>query len=104
MKSNNEYKRFLEQIIACVNYGDYYSIKELSNIELKNLEKEQLRYNNGKISILNKMEKNELKYIVKEYSEYINNIIEESQSISAIKEKIISINEFVLKKINKKLK
>lgn len=34
-----EYAKFLKMIIACISYGDYYTVKELSNIELEKLNK-----------------------------------------------------------------
>ena len=37
MKSDEEYREFLKQIIACIDHGDYYSIKELSRLELSEI-------------------------------------------------------------------
>ena len=34
MIKNEEYINYLKKIISCVNNGDYYSIKELSILEL----------------------------------------------------------------------
>jgi len=39
MISNEYYLNFLKSIIACVNNGDYYSIKELSILELEKMKK-----------------------------------------------------------------
>ena len=36
-----EYAKFLKMIIACISYGDYYTVKELSNIELNKIEREK---------------------------------------------------------------
>ena len=40
MENKEEYVKFLKQIISCINYGDYYSVKELSQLELDKIEKE----------------------------------------------------------------
>lgn len=34
-----EYAKFLKMIIACISYGDYYAVKELSNLELEKINK-----------------------------------------------------------------
>jgi len=39
MIKNEDYVIFLKRIIACINHGDYYSVKELSLLELENMEK-----------------------------------------------------------------
>lgn len=39
MIEEEEYKTFLKKIIACISYGDYYAVKELSQLELDRLEK-----------------------------------------------------------------
>ena len=38
MITNKEYINFLKKIIACISYGDYYSVKEFSILTLQNLE------------------------------------------------------------------
>ncbi len=40
MVNNEKYVRFLKQIISCISHGDYYSVKELSQLELEKIEKE----------------------------------------------------------------
>ena len=40
MINKEKYVNFLKQIIACINYGDYYSVKELSQLELEKIQKE----------------------------------------------------------------
>ena len=37
MVKDEEYINFLKMIIACVSHGDYYSVKELSNLELEKM-------------------------------------------------------------------
>lgn len=39
MVKDEDYIAFLKSIIACVSYGDYYSVKELSNLELEKMYK-----------------------------------------------------------------
>ena len=39
MENEEKYIKFLKRIIACINHGDYYSVKELSQLELDNIEK-----------------------------------------------------------------
>ncbi len=38
MESNEEYINFLKHIISCISHGDYFSVKELSQLELERLE------------------------------------------------------------------
>lgn len=40
MVDDERYITFLKRIIACVSYGDYYSVKELSQLELEKMEKQ----------------------------------------------------------------
>ena len=37
MVKDEEYIDFLKMIVACVSHGDYYSVKELSNLELEKM-------------------------------------------------------------------
>ena len=41
MIKDEEYIGFLKRVIACVSNGDYYSVKELSQLELEKMEKKQ---------------------------------------------------------------
>ena len=41
MIKDEEYICFLKRVIACVSNGDYYSVKELSQLELEKMEKKQ---------------------------------------------------------------
>lgn len=41
MVNDEKYISFLKQIIACVSHGDYYSVKELSQLELERIEEEK---------------------------------------------------------------
>ena len=39
MIKDEEYIAFLKSIISCISHGDYYSVKELSNLELERVNK-----------------------------------------------------------------
>ena len=41
MVKEEDYIKFLKAIISCVSHGDYYSVKELSYLELERMEKEK---------------------------------------------------------------
>ena len=54
MVNEEKYIKFLKQIISCISHGDYYSVKELSQLELEKIEEElkEKKWNNkyiGKI-------------------------------------------------------
>lgn len=42
MISEEYYLNFLKCVISCVNNGDYYSIKELSALELEKMKKNHI--------------------------------------------------------------
>lgn len=39
MINDEKYVTFLKRIISCISHGDYYSVKELSQLELEKMEK-----------------------------------------------------------------
>lgn len=39
MIKDEDYISFLKSIISCINHGDYYSVKEISNLELEKINK-----------------------------------------------------------------
>ena len=41
MIKNEKYIRILKSMISCINQGDYYSIKELSNLELQKMKEDE---------------------------------------------------------------
>lgn len=45
MVSDEKYISFLKKIISCVSHGDYYSAKELSQLELDKM-KEKIKNEN----------------------------------------------------------
>lgn len=46
MVNDEKYITFLKQIISCINHGDYYSVKELSQLELEKMEKQVKKFKN----------------------------------------------------------
>ena len=48
MVSDERYSNFLKSVISCIDHGDYYSVKELSNLELERMEKKRKEVNNKK--------------------------------------------------------
>ena len=51
MLNQEKYVNFLKQIISCINHGDYYSVKELSQLELEKIEREMKSINTKKCKI-----------------------------------------------------
>ncbi len=47
MIENEKYITFLKQIISCISHGDYYSVKELSQLELDKMKKEVKEHENS---------------------------------------------------------
>ena len=41
MENREMYISFLKKIIACISYGDYFAVKELSQLELERLENQE---------------------------------------------------------------
>ena len=41
MIKEEDYMEFLKMIISCIRQGDYFAVKELSNLELEKLKKSQ---------------------------------------------------------------
>lgn len=100
MVKNEEYIDYLKKIIACINNGDYYSVKELSVLKLDMLKeetslmkKELHKYSKKKVSKkeLKDLDKQELLNIVNLYINYLSN---KMKGCSEIK-KIASIEEFI---------
>ena len=42
MIRDDEYISFLKSIISCISHGDYYSVKELSTLELEKMKKRNI--------------------------------------------------------------
>ena len=108
MIKNEKYIRILKSMISCINQGDYYSIKELSNLELQKMKEDEeknkkdiKKFRNNK-KIRKKKEKpledwtnEELKTLIENYSQFILNKIEDTDSIKQLKNQAISIQEFI---------
>ena len=37
MVKNEDYIKLLNKMVSCISYGDYYAVKELSILQLKNM-------------------------------------------------------------------
>ncbi len=48
MVNDEKYITFLKRIISCISHGDYYSVKELSQLELEKMKKEVKECKNSK--------------------------------------------------------
>lgn len=57
MISEEEYMKFLNAIISCINHGDYYSIKELSKLEIEKIKKKGKK-ENREVKILKMLNEN----------------------------------------------
>lgn len=97
MIKNEEYKKILKMMEACVSHGDYYSVKELSNLELevmnlkeKNTKKEVQKYTNKE-----KIDKENLMELANLYSSYILEKIGNAKSLSELQSQAISFEEFI---------
>ena len=110
MVKNEEYFSFLKSIISCISHGDYYSVKELSNLKLEKMQKEEIKMQKD-IKKINKKEKikfskdipleewnsKDLTTLVKYYSEYIMKKIEKTNNIQEVQKETITIEEFIKK-------
>ena len=108
MIKNEKYIQILKNMIACVSHGDYDSVKELSNLELKKMKqreeeaKKQIKKikinkklkNNKKIPLEN-WENEELMELVKCYSKFVLQQIEKTNDLKQLKKEAISIQEFI---------
>ncbi len=46
MVNEEKYITFLKQIISCISHGDYYSVKELSQLELEKMNQQAKEHKN----------------------------------------------------------
>ena len=106
MIKNEDYKKILKMMVSCVSHGDYYSIKELSNLELevmklneKNIKKEINRYTkklkNKIYTNKDELDKEDLAQLFNLYSTYILEKIEEARSLSELQLHSITFEEFI---------
>ena len=107
MVKNEKVIQLLKTMIVCVSRGDYYTIKELSNLELENMEKEEMKIKQEIKKIketkkfrkyrdipLENWEKEKIICLAKQYSLYIINKVENSNDIEELKQEVTSIEEF----------
>ena len=110
MIKNEEYIKILKSMISCVNQGDYYSIKELSNLELQKIKKDEdkIKKEVRKLKSNRKIKKNkekplecwaneELKLLIENYSQFMLKKIESTNNIKQLQNQAISIQEFISK-------
>lgn len=106
MIKNEDYLNLLKSIISCVSYGDYYSVKELSNLELekmkeqekqtqKDLKKIKPKIKNLKNIPLEEWDSKNLSLLIKNYSKYMLNKIEGTKNLQELQKQTISIEEFI---------
>ena len=101
MIKNEEYKKILKMMEACISHGDYFSVKELSNLELevmnlkeKDTKKEVKKYTK-KLNAKEKIDKENLMELANLYSTYILEKIEDAKSLSELQDQTISFEEFL---------
>lgn len=110
MVKNEEYLDLLKSIISCISNGDYYSVKELSNLKLEKMREQEKQIQKELKPIKNKLRKEikknvpledwnskELIILIKNYSEYVIRKIEKTKNIKELQNQTISIEEFVKK-------
>lgn len=108
MVSNERYIDFLKAVITCINNGDYFSVKELSNLELEKMAKKckSAQIDINKIKIFNKINRNkekplkewkseDLEKIIIIYSKYIISKIKDADNIEQLKKEVITFEEFI---------
>ena len=108
MVKNEDYTNLLKKMISCVSYGDYYSIKELSKLQLdkikqinNKIEKEVSNLNKSKeLTIckekpLEEWTNSQLVTLLNMYSNYILKRIEKTDSIKELQIMTVSIDEFI---------
>ena len=95
MIKDEEYINFLKSLKACVDHGDYFSIKELSNLKLEEIKSKKYLLKEKNQSILNNMNDKEIREVLIEYSNYVLNTIYKNDNLKEIREKFLSIEEFI---------
>ncbi len=48
MVRDEDYIKFLKLIVSCISHGDYFSAKELSNLELEKMKRKTKNENKNK--------------------------------------------------------
>lgn len=107
MVKNEKYIKILNAMISCINHGDYYSVKELSIIELQKMRerdkkiaeiiKKEKIIRKNKEKPLNYWKNEELRKLIECYSEYILQKIENAKNIKELQQEAISVKEYIEK-------
>lgn len=108
MVKDEEYLDFLKSIINCISNGDYYSVKELSNLKLEKMKQKEKKIKKDlkNVKKQTKLNKNipieewnnkDLITLLQNYSKYIIKKIEHTKNIKELQEETISIEEFIQK-------
>ena len=108
MVKNKDYTNLLKKMISCISYGDYYSVKELSKLQLDNIkqvntkiEKEVSKLNTTKElneckeKPLEEWTNNQLVTLLNMYSKKKKKKIEKTDSIKELQIMTVSIDEFI---------
>ena len=108
MVKNEDYTNLLKKMISCISYGDYYSVKELSNLQLDNIKKVNTKVEK-EVNQLNKSKElnkckgkpleewtnGQLVTLLNMYSNYILKKIEKTDNIKELQIMTVSIDEFI---------
>ena len=108
MVKNEDYTNLLKKMVACVSYGDYYSVKELSKLQLDKIKQinrrvekevsklsENKELNKCKGKPLEEWTNSQLVTLLNMYSNYILKKIEKTDSIKELQIMTVSIDEFI---------
>ena len=99
MVKNEDYTNLLKKMVACVSYGDYYSVKELSKLQLDKIKQINRRVdkelNKCKGKPLEEWTNSQLVTLLNMYSNYILKKIEKTDSIKELQIMTVSIDEFI---------
>ena len=108
MVKNEDYTNLLKKMISCISYGDYYSVKELSKLQLDNIKQVNTKIekvvsklnttkelNECKEKPLEEWTNNQLVTLLNMYSNYILKKIEKTDSIKELQIMTVSIDEFI---------
>lgn len=104
MIKNDQYCKFLRNIITCISYGDYYSVKELACLELEKMKMlndnnvyviKKLKYDKKQMKNLKLLTEKELRKIILLYSSFIQNKVNTSTDLECLRNELITIEEFI---------
>lgn len=106
---NERYLQVLKSITVCISRGDYYSAKELSNLELDKMKeiekitekdvKKSKNIKKTKKDIFMEYNEDSVNDGILKYSKYITNKIERAEDLQELKRETISFEEFMKKMV-----